>query len=280
MRRRTMTGFTAIGAALLFAVSLASGQTETETAEIPERDEDAINAALEMGQYLRSLDNFELTAHVLRDDVMDDGQLIQRDEMVKGYFQRPDKLRVDWSSAAEERQFFYDGKSASLFGPRVGYYAQVAAPRTVGETLAYLEEEYDFQVPLSDMFAWGADEEDAEKITSAITVGQSRVGHRVCDHYAFRQEDFDWQIWIESGGRPLPCKVNIVDLSDGDRPQYTAIFFWALDVEHPTAIFDFSPPFDAARIEILKSGVGADEPSDADDDSDGSSDTKSDSPAE
>jgi hypothetical protein len=268
----------AIGAALVFGISVASAQMETDSAESPERDEDAITAALEMGQYLRSLNSFELTAHVLRDNVMDDGQLIQRDEMVKGYYMRPDKLRVDWTSAAEERQFYYDGKTASLFGPRVGYYAQVPAPGTVGQTLAYLEEEYDFKVPLSDMFAWGTDEEDVAKITSAIAVGQSRVGHRVCDHYAFRQEDFDWQIWIESGGRPLPCKVNIVDLSDGDRPQYTAIFFWALDVEHPTAIFDFSPPFDAARIEILKSGAASEEPTD--DDSDEPSETDSDEPAE
>lgn len=266
MRRRRFSLLGTIVAALVFGISMASAQTETESAEGPERDEVAITAALEMGQYLRSLEGFELTAHILRDDVMDDGQLIQRDEMVKGYYMRPDKLRVDWSSAAEERQFFYDGKTASLFGPRVGYYAQVPAPETVGETLAYLEDEYDFEVPLSDMFAWGSDEEDVEKITSAIVVGQSRVGHRVCNHYAFRQEDFDWQIWIESGGRPLPCKVNIVDLSDGDRPQYTAIFYWALDVDHPTAIFDFSPPVDAAKIDIMKSGAGPDEPSDTDTD--------------
>jgi hypothetical protein len=42
-----------------------------------------------------------------------------------------------------------------------------------------------------------------------------------CEHYAFRQEGLDWQIWIQ-GDYPLPRKFVIRTLTDDARPQHTS----------------------------------------------------------
>ena len=39
----------------------------------------------------------------------------------------------------------------------------------------------------------------------------SKVQGQLCHHLAFRQEDIDWQIWIENGPTPLPRKFLITD---------------------------------------------------------------------
>ena len=43
----------------------------------------------------------------------------------------------------------------------------------------------------------------------------------VCDHLAFRNLDTDWQIWVESGERPLPRKYVITSKTVAAAPQYT-----------------------------------------------------------
>jgi len=42
-----------------------------------------------------------------------------------------------------------------------------------------------------------------------------------CEHLAFRGVDTDWQIWIETGARPVPRKYVITSKTLAGAPQYT-----------------------------------------------------------
>ena len=75
----------------------------------------------------------------------------------------------------------------------------------VRELLAVAEQKYDLDFPLADLFYWGTDKADLEDIKSSTYVGPSWVGGAACDHYAFRQQGVDWQLWIERGEAPLPA---------------------------------------------------------------------------
>ena len=45
----------------------------------------------------------------------------------------------------------------------------------------------------------GTEHDGTSEITAATNVGVSTVEGTACDHFAFRQKDVDWELWIEQG---------------------------------------------------------------------------------
>jgi hypothetical protein len=203
-----------------------------------------------MGGFLRTLQAFIIRADTTIDEVLDTGQKLQFGGIVDLRIRRPNRLRVEVFSDRKQRQFFYDGQTFTLYGPRVKYYASFPAPPTIGELLAAAEQQYGVELPLADLFFWGTDKAHPEDITAAITVGPSRIGGVECDHYAFRQAEVDWQIWIEKGNTPLPRKLVITTTQEEGQPQYSAVLEWNLTPQLPDDLFTFVPPADASRIVI------------------------------
>jgi hypothetical protein len=103
-------------------------------------------------------------------------------------------------------------------------------------------------MPLADLSVWGTDQDHPEDITAAINVGPSWIGGVLCDHYAFRQEDVDWQLWIERSDTPLPRKLVITTTEEAQQPQYIAVLTWNLTPQLDDAQFTFVPPAEAHRI--------------------------------
>jgi hypothetical protein len=93
---------------------------------------EAIDALARMGTFLRSHRAFTVRADTTTDQVLDTGQKIQFDSAVDLRARLPDRRRADVRSARMERQFFYDGRTLTLYGARVKYYATVAARRRSG----------------------------------------------------------------------------------------------------------------------------------------------------
>ena len=84
-----------------------------------------------------------------------------------------------------------------------------------------------------------------------MNAGQDVIGSALCDHYAFRQGQIDWQIWIEVGSKPLPRKIVITNRADEARPQSVTLIDWNLKPNPSAAVFKFSPPKGAKKIEIV-----------------------------
>ena len=92
---------------------------------------------------------------------------------------------------------------------------------------------------------------DFGKIESAMNAGQDFIDDDLCDHFAFRQGKIDWQIWITTGGRPLPRKVVITNRADEARPQSVSLIDWNLKPTFKDSVFKFTPPKGATKIEIV-----------------------------
>src|SRR6476469_4481445 len=76
-----------------------------------------------------------------------------------------------------------------------------------------------------------------------------------CHHLSFEQATIDWQIWIDAGAEPLPRKLVITYKAEDEVPQYTVtIRKWNLKAQLPDALFAFSPPEGAKRIDIVALG--------------------------
>jgi hypothetical protein len=114
-----------------------------------------------------------------------------------------------------------------------------------------LETRFGIEVPLSDLFVWGTPAAPLDKINSAMNAGQDFIGDDLCDHYAFRQGNVDWQIWITTGARPLPRKVVITNRSDEARPQSVSLIAWNLNPGFNDSVFRFVPPKGATQAQIV-----------------------------
>ena len=213
-------------------------------------DPDAMEALNKMGAYLRSLKAFQVDSEVTNDDVLDDGEIITDNRTNTLLAVSPNLLRAELKSDEKDVFLFYDGKNFTVYGKLVNYYATVPAPATTGQLVDKVYSDYGIEIPLVDLFKWGTDDSAIRKITSAFDAGPSTVQGITCEHYAFRQEGLDWQIWIQLGEYPLPRKFVIRTLTDDARPQHSSNLVWNLAPSYNDAAFTFEPPAGALRIPL------------------------------
>lgn len=219
-------------------------------------DRDAIAALERMGAYLRTLTAFQVIGSSSREEVLPDGQKIQRDMTADLLVRRPNRLRAEITNDLRHRFLFYDGESFTVYADRPNYYATAPAPGTIAELVDSLHSRFGIEVPLEDLFHWGTSRADLKAITTARVIGPSKVDGTSTDHYAYRQDGIDWQLWIQQGDHPLPRKLVITTLTDEARPQHTSVLSWNLAPSYSDAAFVFEPPRGANRIRIAESSGG------------------------
>jgi hypothetical protein len=236
----------------LLAMSLAASGIQAQTAPAAGAvDPAAIQALKDMGAHLQTLKRFQVTTEVTGERVLADGQKLQHTATAEMDVERPNRLRARMVTARSERELIYDGKTATLFTPAQKYYSRVELVDTLAGLATRLQERFGVEVPLADLFLWGTPAAPVDTIESAMNAGQAFVGDELCDHYAFRQGQFDWQIWIASGGRPLPRKLVITNRADDARPQSTSLIEWNLKPAFKDSVFAFVPPKGSTAVEIV-----------------------------
>ena len=247
-------------AACLLAMALATAtgaqaQTASASAAPPAAgnpvDAAAIQALKDMGAHLQSLKRFQVSTDLTGERVLADGQKLQHGATAALDVQRPNRLRAVMVSARSERRLVYDGKTVTLYTPAQKFYSTVPFSGTIGELVEQLENRYAVELPLSDLFIWGTAAAPIDKIESAMNAGQDFIDGDLCDHYAFRQGQIDWQIWITAGAKPLPRKIVITNRADEARPQSVSLLDWNLKPAFTDAVFRFTPPKGATAVEIL-----------------------------
>ncbi|CAG4894875.1 DUF2092 domain-containing protein [Paraburkholderia saeva] len=242
----------------LLAISIAapSGYAQTQPANTAQPaasavDQGSIQALKTMGTYLQTLKRFRVSNELSAERVLTDGQKLQHTAMAEMNVARPDKLQVLMRSPRSTRELFYNGKTVTLYQPAQKYYSSVEYTGTIASLIESLRAKYGLELPLADLFLWGTDAAPLDKIESAMNAGQDFIGNDLCDHYAFRQGDIDWQIWISAGDKPLPRKIVITNRSDDARPQSVSLLQWDLKPAMPDSVFTFAPPKGSTKIEIV-----------------------------
>jgi hypothetical protein len=232
--------------------AFAKTSKQADTKDASAIDPSAMEALNKLGAYLRTLQSFQVTTDMTTDEVLEDGQTIQTSTTVNLLASRPNRLRVELNGDEEHRFYFFDGKQFTIYGQLVNYYATVPAPPTIAKLLQDLNDKYAIELPMVDLFKWGTDDANVNKIKGAQDIGPSAVGGVTCEQYAFHQDDVDWQIWIQLGEFPLPRKLVIRSLSDDAKPQHSEILTWNLAPSFSGDAFTFDPPSDAKRIAIAE----------------------------
>ena len=233
--------------------AMSSGVSKTGVVEPA-----AIAALKSMSAYLSSASTLQITSQGSLDVVTNDGQRIQLDGTTDYKIRRPGFV-IDYKSDMKDRRFIYDGKTFTIYSPKLGFYSTVAAPPTNREALDVLYKQYGIALPLEDLFRWG-DGASADRLAamkSAYQAGTATIDGVETDHYAYREADVDWEVWIQQGNQPVPRKLVIVDRSDASRPTFIARLDWKVNPVFSDSDFAFVPDGDAKRIELATfKGVG------------------------
>lgn len=218
-------------------------------------DPDAIEALKRMSAYLGTQTSFELKSSGAFDLVLDDGQRLQFGDNATFKVRRPNGFVIERVGDYKDRRFTYDGKQLTVSSPRTAYYAQVEAPPTIRETLALAADRYGIELPLTDLFRWSEPGGGrADDIQEALYVGPALIDGTPTDHYAFREAEVDWQIWIARGDSPVPRKIVITDRTDASSPQYTATLSWNFRPAFDAQTFAFQAPAGALPIRLTALG--------------------------
>ena len=129
---------------------------------------------------------------------------------------------------------YFDGKVQSVGFERNGIRA------TVGVI-----------APGADLLLTNAFDVMIADVIESAHIGKGVIDGVECEHLAFRNVDTDWQIWIETGARPIPRKYVITSKGVAAAPQYTLrIKEWRTDV--PSDAFAFKPAEGAKKVALVE----------------------------
>lgn len=227
-----------------------AGQAPAPQAKV---DQSAVDAIQGMSRYLSSLNTFKLSTEGSLDTVTADGQRIQMDGSTDYEAKKPGFV-IKYTSDKKNRNFYYDGKQFTLYSPNLGFYATVPAPPTNREVLDTIYNRYGIRLPLEDLFRWNnaTNADRIEKFRAAYNLGTVTLDGVKTTHYAFREPDVDWEVWIDQGDKPLPRKLSIVDRTDPARPAFTTRLNWTVNPTLSASDFTFVPDQDAMKIQIAE----------------------------
>ena len=214
-------------------------------------EDGALDALKAMSDYLMTAKTLEISSQGSLDVVTNDGQRIQLDGTTHYKVRRPGFV-IDYTSDMKSRRFIYDGKTFTVYSPKLGFYASAPAPATNREVLDTIYSKFGIALPLEDLFRWGDGSNAArlQALKSAYDVGPATIDGVLTDHYAFREAEVDWEIWIQQGDQPLPRKLVIVDRSDPSRPTFISRLSWKVNPTFSDADFTFVPDANSKRIQL------------------------------
>ena len=243
--------------AIVSVFALITGLTTYSHAQFAAIEPKADQLLRKMSAYLGGLEQFIVETENTLEVVLRSGEKIQFDNPAEGWIKRPNKMRADRKGDIVNQEFYYDGKTLTLYNPDHKYYATVEAPPTIDQTIDFAREALDVYAPGGDFLYKNAYEILMEDVVSGYYVGMSVVGGIKCHHLAFRGNEVDWQIWIEDGDKPLPKKFVVTTKWMTGAPQFTVfIKSWNLSPKLTEEMFTFVPPKDAQKIDFIRLSRG------------------------
>jgi hypothetical protein len=172
--------------------------------------------------------------------------------------QGPDKLFASTGGDFAAHDFYFDGKTITMYSSAKNLYSARQAPATVDEMIeqAYKEDGKSFayaDLLVSEPYAVLTD-----GLLGAIYVGQSVIrpltgtGSVKTDHLVFMNKEVEWQIWIDAGDH-LPRLVVATYLDEINEPSYSVEFGdWKIDEPVNADTFEFKNTTNAAKVEFKK----------------------------
>lgn len=238
---------------LLIGVLAAAVSAGCASAPKRERDIDpkAEPALKKMCDTLDNAKAFRFKVSATMDRPVDTGQLAQFRRASEITVVRPDRLYAKTDSDDGHWTSWYRNKTLTILDRDSNAYATETVPAGIGAMLDYMVDNYDLVIPMADLLVGKTYDSLIENVDYGEYLGLHTVGDTACHHLLFRQENLDWQVWIDAGKQPLPRKIVITYTQEEDQPQYVATMEdWDLAVSPANELFTFTPPAGAKSVSM------------------------------
>ena len=181
--------------------------------------------------------------NMMREGLLPNGQHVLLRSTAAVGMQRPNRLVVLAGSDGGNFRLTYDGRTAALHDLDANTFGASTFTGSPSGLLQALEMRFGVTIPLADLLAEDPYVALVGHGTTGVYVGPTIVDGVVCDHFALRTGDVDWEIWIEASDRALPRLLSTVDRSVLERSRIILAFEdWSLAPRFGPGAFDTKPP--------------------------------------
>jgi hypothetical protein len=144
---------------------------------------------------------------------------------------------------------FFDGKTFNVYGKHLNSFFRLDAPGTIDNLIDELREKHGAALPFADLLLSNPYKVLMEGVLEAKDIGRGVIDGVECEHLAFRNDDVDWQLWVQLGANPIPRQYIITSKTVASAPQYRIrISDWKTDVAPANGAFAFRAPDGAKAV--------------------------------
>lgn len=203
-------------------------------------------------KYLGSLKHYSFKATIVNEDDYADHMMLYLSHNYEVAVQRPDKLRMDVKGDVDHRNTYMNNGKVSVINMESNKYGVIPVETDIDDALDTLVEDYDFPIPLTQLLYSDAAEDIEEDIGEGYFFGIVQVDGKPCYYIGFPGKEWDIQLWIEKGDRPLIRRAGFVDKMTKGQPRSMIKVAWNLDKITDQSVFEFTAPKGATKVEIKK----------------------------
>lgn len=218
----------------------------------PTVDREADRLLHAMSDLLAETPRFSFAASEVRDVVGVDGNMTRLELDHRTYLERPDRIRREVTLGGDSALLIYHAGALAVHTTRDSFYAAAEIPRTIDDGMDYLFERLDVRAPLADLLYTSPYDSYVDSLTAGQYVGEETIEGAACHHLAFQHPAIDFDIWVEDGDRPLPCKLILSYKLDEGAPKSVLTFRdWDLAPTFAPDLFAYQPPPGYVRIPFI-----------------------------
>lgn len=218
---------------------------------------DPMQLLQKMCDFLKSQQEFTYKAGVADDQVYAGGKKLQYEIEMETFVRRPDRLRVNADGDLVNKEFFFDGKTITLYDKNDNVYGTLETPPTIEGALDKASKDFGVRVALTDLASPKLCEHIGKKVKHSLYVGLHKVRGVPCHHLSFDGDEVQLQVWIDAGDQPLPRKVVLTHKDLPSSPQWTAYLGdWNFTPQLSDNLFAFTPPQGAEKIKFIPVQAG------------------------
>lgn len=232
---------------LLLGVTLGVAQ-----GALAQQDTRAIDVLKSMDAYLSGLDRVQIRGGSSEDARMNGGLIVSNTAEITVSLDRPGSVHFSRFDGVDTRELLLKEGKLTLYHSGVNIYAQVDTPEGVDAGLQFALDNFGVDLPLMDLIRQDPLRQLVEASDEVIYLSdKARVQGVDCHQIAVRTPELDLQLWVQHGDRPVPRRIVITSKWQGGAPRFVANMAWNSQPDFKAGTFDFNPPKDAAKAELL-----------------------------
>lgn len=203
--------------------------------------------------YLGSLKNYAFKATIVNEDDYAGEMMIYIQHHYNVAVQRPDKVRMQVRGDVENRNTVMNNGKVSVHDLVSNTYAQIPVENDIDDALDTLMDDYNLSIPLTQLLYSDSAldvEEDLEG--EGYYFGTVDVDSIPCYYIGFSEKEWDVQLWIEKGSRPVIRSVAFVDKTMKGQPRSMIKISWNVDNMNDQSVFNLAVPKGVKKVEVKK----------------------------